>query len=207
MPTSIILADDHPLLLNGSKEFLEKLGYNILDTATDGQKAYNKILKHRPDIAILDFEMPTLNGLEVAKDLKRNQIPSKIIILTLHKQEALLNEIGKTIDGYLTKDSALEELEEAINTVKKGKTFLGSILRKSDLKKDKNTYKLTASEIKILKYLNENYTSSQIADELFISIRTVEKHRSNIIKKLGLDSSNYSALIIWLKNNPDFFNT
>lgn len=206
-PTKIILADDHPLLLNGTKEFLEKLGHNIVDVAHDGQEAYNKIIKLKPDIAILDFDMPKLNGLEIAEEIKRNHLSCKIIMLTLYKQESLLNEVGKTIQGYITKDSTMEELETCILKIKMDETYIGTKLNKSihfDTKSNEN-FKLTAAEVKILYYLNQNLNSTQIAEELFISKRTVEKHRSNIIKKLNLDSSNYNALFIWLKNHPEIF--
>jgi len=207
MPTTVILADDHPLLLNGTKEYLEKKGYQILDTATDGNDAYNKILKHQPDIAVLDFDMPKLNGLEVATEVKRNNLQSKVVILSLHKQESLINEVGNTLCGYLTKDSAMEELDTCLSTVKTGKTYIGTKL-KSHIHFDTQSSdieSLTSAEIKILKYLNENLSSTQIAEELFISKRTVEKHRSNVIKKLGLDSTSQNALIVWLKQHPEIF--
>lgn len=207
MAISIILADDHPLLLNGTKEFLERLGYEILDTATNGQEAYNKIVNQNPNLAILDYDMPKLNGLEIAKEIKSKKLATKTIVLTLHKQESLLKEVGKSIHGYITKDSAMEELKACIKTIESGKTYISSKLENStyfNLNPNKN-FKLTVAEIKILKYLNENLNSSQIAEELFISKRTVEKHRSNIIKKLELDSSNQNALVIWLKDHPEIF--
>lgn len=207
MPTTVILADDHPLLLNGTKEYLEKKGYQILDTATDGNDAYNKILKHQPDIAVLDFDMPKLNGLEVAIEVKRNNLQTKVVILSLHKQESLINEVENTLCGYLTKDSAMEELDTCLSTVKTGKTYIGTKL-KSHIHFDTQSSdieSLTSAEIKILKYLNENLSSTQIAEELFISKRTVEKHRSNVIKKLGLDSTSQNALIVWLKQHPEIF--
>lgn len=207
MAISIILADDHPLLLNGTKKFLERLGYEILDTATNGQEAYNKIVKKNPYLAILDYDMPKLNGLEIAKEIKCKKLATKTIVLTLHKQESLLKEVGKSIHGYITKDSAMEELKTCIKTIESGKTYISSKLENStyfNLNSNKN-FKLTVTEIKILKYLNENLNSSQIAEELFISKRTVEKHRSNIIKKLELDSSNQNALVIWLKDHPEVF--
>ncbi|MDH7914148.1 response regulator transcription factor [Winogradskyella sp. SYSU M77433] len=210
MSTTIIIADDHPLLLNGTKEFLEKKWFKVIDTATDGNTAYNKIINHKPDIAILDFDMPKLNGLEVAQEIQRNQIQTKVIILTLHKQESLLNEVGKTIHGYITKDSALEELEQCLEIIKKGHTYIGKKLKSSihfDSRTNTSIDQLTATEIKILKYLEKNLNSTQIAEELFISKRTVEKHRSNIIKKLEIDTTNQNALFVWLKQNPNIFNT
>ncbi|WP_338731007.1 response regulator transcription factor [Mangrovimonas cancribranchiae] len=209
MPTTILLADDHPLLLNGTKEFLEKKGYHVIATAIDGNDAYLKTLNLKPDIAILDFDMPKLNGLEVAIEIEKNELPTKVVILTLHKQESILNEIGHCIHGYITKDSALEELELCLETLKKGDTFISSKLKSNihfDTDDNSNIEQLSVTEIKILKYLNKNLNSTQIAEELFISKRTVEKHRSNIIKKLQIDSSKQNALIIWLKNHPEVFN-
>ncbi|MBN2867621.1 MAG: response regulator transcription factor [Flavobacteriaceae bacterium] len=210
MPTTILLADDHPLLLNGTKEFLEKKWCKVIDTATDGNEAYNKITKHVPDIAILDFDMPKLNGLEVAEEIKRNNIQTKVVILTLYKQESLLNVVGKTIHGYITKDSALAELEICIRSIKENKTYIGNNLKKNiHFNNYANTTleKLSTTEIKILKYLEKNLNSTQIAKELFISKRTVEKHRSNIIKKLEIDTTKQNALFVWLRQNPNIFNT
>ncbi|MBP1839644.1 response regulator transcription factor [Formosa algae] len=210
MSTTIILADDHPLLLNGTKEFLEKKWFKVIATATDGNSAYNKIVELQPDIAILDFDMPKLNGLEIALELKRKAIATKIVILTLHKQEAILKQVGDTIHGYITKDSALEELESCLEYLKNGTNYIGEKLKNSihfNANTDANFNKLSATELKILRYLDKNLTSIQIADELFISKRTVEKHRSNIIKKLEIDTSNQNALFIWLKNHPNTFNT
>lgn len=210
METTIILADDHPLILNGTKEFLEKNLFQVIDTATDGNTAYNKIAAQLPDIAILDYDMPILNGLEVALEIKRNKLPVKIIILTLHKQESLLKEIGKTIDGYITKDSTMEELVQCIDTVNGGATYIGKKLKNTihfDASRNTNIEKLSATELKILKNLNNNLNSSQIAEALFISKRTVEKHRSNIIKKLEIDTTQQNALLMWLKQHPNIFNT
>ncbi|WP_299779873.1 response regulator transcription factor [uncultured Formosa sp.] len=210
MSTTIILADDHPLLLNGTKEFLEKKWFKVIDTATDGNSAYNKIVELKPDIAILDFDMPKLNGLEIAQEIKRKNLATKVVILTLHKQEAILKQIGETIHGYITKDSALEELESCLESLKNNTNYIGEKLKNNTHFKtnlDTNLNKLSATELKILKYLDKNLTSTQIAEELFISKRTVEKHRSNIIKKLEIDTTNQNALFIWLKNHPNTFNT
>lgn len=210
MSTTIILADDHPLLLNGTKEFLETKWYNVIDTATDGNTAYNKIIELQPDIAILDFDMPKLNGLEVAQQIKRKKISTKVIILTLHKQESILQEIGQSIHGYVTKDSALQELEACLESVKNNSNYIGEKLKNSihfNGDTDSNVKELSPTEIKILKYLDKNLNSTQIAEELFISKRTVEKHRSNIIKKLEIDTTNQNAIFVWLKNHPNIFNT
>ena len=208
MKTTLVLADDHPLLLEGTRSFLANNGHLILAMATNGNQAYNEILKHQPNIAILDFDMPKLNGLEVAQLCQQNTIEVKIIILTLYKQEAISKEIGQTIHGYLVKEDALNELEVCISAIMKGKTYLSKSLYEQIHLSASNdfTNNLSATELKILKYLAKDSSSSFIAESLFISKRTVEKHRSNIIKKLGIKSSQ-NALLLWVKNHPELFNT
>jgi len=205
---TFIIADDHPLILAGNKAFLEDKGYLIKGTAKNGNEAFNIISKEQPDFAILDMDMPVLSGIEVAKACKAKKYKTKIIILSLYKSQEIKNVVGKTIEGYVLKEDALSELLLCIKTISSNKNYVSSTLRKTGLydSKNKDIEKLTITEIKILKYLNKNLSSAQIANELFISKRTVEKHRSNIIKKLKLDSSNQNALILWLKNHPEIFN-
>ena len=154
--------------------------------------------------------MPKLNGLEVAQQIKRNKLSTKVIILTLHKQESILQEVGQSIHGYVTKDSALQELEVCLESLKNNINYIGKNLKNSihlSVQTDIDFGELSPTEIKILKYLDKNLNSTQIAEELFISKRTVEKHRSNIIKKLKIDTTNQNALFVWLKNHPNIFNT
>lgn len=203
----VIIADDHPLLLNGTKVFLEQKQYQVLGIAKDGLQAYNLIIEKKPDIAILDFDMPKLNALEIARLLKKNNLTTKIVLLTLHKQDSILKEIGKTIDAYILKEASVLELEQCLATVTAGKTYISKALRHNIYFKTEATlsFNLTPSEIKILRYLSKELSSPQIADELFILVRTVEKHRSNIIKKINLDSPSQHALILWLKDHPEIF--
>lgn len=206
MNPTIVLADDHPILLTGTKAFLESKRYIILGTALNGNDAYNEIIKNSPDIAILDFDMPKLNGLEVAAQCHQKGIAVKIIILTLFKEEAILQEVGQTIHGYLLKEDALLEIENCIDTVLQGETCISkNITSGVHLSKDNGSlHKLTVAEAKILRYLAKNLSSSQIADELFISKRTVEKHRSNIIKKLEIPPTQ-NGLLLWVQNHPELF--
>lgn len=208
MSVTILLADDHPLLLAGNEQFLKSKGYKIVATATNGNHAYNSILKHKPQLAILDFDMPIQNGLEIAKLCVQNTLNVKIIILTLHKQEAIIKEIGTSIHGYILKDDDLTELENCIKEVIKGKTYVSKNLQNTiHLSSGKNALQgLTVTEIKILHYLAKDMSSSNIAEVLFISKRTVEKHRSNIIHKLGIKSSQ-NALLLWVQKNANIFNT
>ncbi|MBF8149350.1 response regulator transcription factor [Winogradskyella sp. F6397] len=208
MKPTVIIADDHPLLLEGNKLFLEKNWYNVIATANDGNDAYNKIIKLQPDVAILDYDMPIIDGLEVAKTLKSKNSSTKIIILTLHKQESIIKEIGKLIDAYILKESALSELETCLKKVLNDENFVSPALEDKVYLKSGNTdiSSLTKTELKILKYLASNLSSSEIAETLFISKRTVEKHRSNIISKLKLDKSQ-NALVIWVQKHQELFTT
>ncbi|PJB11830.1 MAG: DNA-binding response regulator [Flavobacteriales bacterium CG_4_9_14_3_um_filter_40_17] len=208
MNTTLVLADDHPLLLAGIAHILKQKNFTICEVASDGNQAYNAIVKHQPDLAILDFDMPKLNGLEVAKACQAKALPAKIIILTLHKQEAILKEIGHTIQGYILKDDALNELERCITEVLQNNTYVSQkisenihIQTATRLPKS-----LTTTEIKILKHLASDKSSAEISNLLFVSKRTVEKHRSNIIKKLGIKSTQ-NALLLWVKDHPELFNT
>lgn len=208
MSTTIVLADDHPLLLSGTQQFLQKKGFKIVSTATDGNEAFNAIVKCSPDLTILDFDMPKQNGIEVAKLCLQKKLNVKIIILTLYKEEAIIKEIGVSIHGYILKDDALSELEQCISKVLKGETYISKNLNESiHLPNMKTpTEELSVAELKILRYLAKDLSSSQIADSLFISKRTVEKHRSNIIKKLGIQSTQ-NGLLLWVRKNPQIFNT
>jgi DNA-binding NarL/FixJ family response regulator len=174
----------------------------------EGNDAYNKIVQHAPDVAVLDFDMPKLNGVEVARQCNQNGIETKIIILTLFKQEAILQEVGSSIQGYVLKEDALQEIEECILEVLEGNTFVSKNMEAgihfSNTANELNN--LTTAEAKILRYLAKNFSSSQIAEELFISKRTVEKHRSNIIKKLEIPPTQ-NGLLLWVQKHPELFNT
>lgn len=204
----IVIADDHPILLTGTKAFLESKKFTIAATAMDGNSAYNEIIKHNPDIAILDFDMPKLNGLEIASKCSQNGIDTKIIILTLFKEEAILQEVGKTIQGYILKEDALQEIEECIKEVLTGKTFVSKNIKAGVhfAQSSEELNNLTVAESKILRYLAKNFSSAQIAEELFISKRTVEKHRSNIIKKLEIPPTQ-NGLLLWVQKHPELFKT
>ncbi|MDG1176250.1 MAG: response regulator [Flavobacteriales bacterium] len=111
MSTKILLADDHPLILKGTKEFLNEIGFKNVLTSEDGLEAYKLVLKEKPDVLILDYNIPKLDGLELAKLFDKEGIEVKIILLTLQKNELILKEVGETIDAYLLKEDALDKLK------------------------------------------------------------------------------------------------
>lgn len=203
---TIITADDHPLLLKGLNDFLLEKKYNIIDSGINGKEAYNLIVKLKPDIAILDIQMPYMTGLEVAKECKKNKIPTKIILITFHKEKVLFQKASElNIFGYILKEFAIEEIETCIKSVTEGVPYFSPRIKDLlGINPYKDTYleNLTPSEKKILKLIAKDQTNKDIASLLFISHRTVEKHRSNIIQKLKLEHKT-NSLLIWAKDNVD----
>lgn len=201
---SIIIADDHPLLLKGLNDFLLEKGYNIIGSGKDGREAYNLIIQKQPDIAILDIQMPFLSGIEIAQQCKTNDIKTKIVLITLYKETELYQKAKElNIFGYILKEFALEEIETCIQNVKEGKPFFSAKIKEAigeDVVTDDQLDILTPSEKKILKLIAKDHTNKEIASKLFISHRTVEKHRSNIITKLELEPKT-NSLLIWAKEN------
>ncbi|TXE12720.1 response regulator transcription factor [Seonamhaeicola algicola] len=206
MNTSIVIADDHPLLLRGLTDFLTSKGFNIVGSATDGKAAYNLIVKLKPEIAILDIRMPYKTGLEIAEECLKNNLNTKVILITFDKEEELFEQARKfNVYGYILKEFAIEEIETCIKHVVNNKPYfseeIASFLNTSPLNSHlKDLEKLTKSELRIVKLISENKTSQDIAEELSISVRTVDKHRSNIVAKLGLDNKP-TSLSIWANLN------
>ncbi|MFD2822284.1 response regulator [Lacinutrix iliipiscaria] len=210
MNTSIIIADDHPLMLRGINDFLESKGFNILGSAQDGRAAYNLIVKEKPDIAILDIRMPHMTGLEVAEECKKNNLNTKIILITFDKEEELYDKAKElNIYGYILKEFAIEEIETCIAHVEMDEPYfseeIATYLNKSYTTTNSGALDgLTKSEKKIVRLIAENKTSQQIADELNVAIKTIHKHRSNIVAKLNLDNKP-TSLSIWANLNKNKF--
>jgi DNA-binding NarL/FixJ family response regulator len=209
MNTSIVIADDHPLMLRGLTDFLTSKGFNILGSATDGNSAYNLIVKLKPEIAILDIRMPHKSGLEIAEACKNNGLTTKVILITFDKEEELYDKAKAfNVYGYILKEFAIEEIETCIENVVNGTPYfseeIASYLKASDLSQKPETLDLlTKSELKIVNLISENKTSQEIADELSISVRTVDKHRSNIVHKLELENKP-TSLSIWANINKAY---
>lgn len=207
MNHSIIIADDHPLLLKGLFDFLVEKKFNVTGKYTDGNAVYNAIVKNQPDIAILDIEMPKLSGLEVAKKCNANKLATKIIFITLHLERALYDQAKElNVFGYLLKDFAIEEIENCLQSVMGNKPYFSpKIVSYLNIRpnEDEKMALLTPSEKKILRLIAKDNTNKEIAELLFISPRTVEKHRSNMITKLEL-SPKTNSLLLWAKDHQKF---
>lgn len=205
---TVVIADDHPLLLKGLREFLEENNIDVLDSANNGKDALEKILKHRPQLAILDMEMPHYSGLEIAANCKKKQLPTKIILLTLHKELYLYHQAKElNLSGYILKEFALGELSTAIETVLKGKQFFSEKIfeNKENGNLESVQTQLTPSEKKILRLIADGLSTKEIAEKLFIAERTVDKHRSNMIAKLHLEKK-HNSLLLWAQKNKEIIN-
>ncbi|WP_298420614.1 response regulator transcription factor [uncultured Kordia sp.] len=202
---TIVVADDHPMLLKGLTEELTANDYNVIDTALNGAIALELITKLNPDIAILDIEMPLLTGFEVIKKCEDKNLKTKFIVLTSHKESRFIYK-AKTlnISGYLLKDEPFHEIQKCIHTVFNGEYYYSStfndVFDKEISPKIQKIKLLSPSERTIIRLIADNKSSKEISESLLISIRTVQKHRSNIINKLDL-SSDQDALSNWVSTN------
>ncbi len=176
-----------------------------MQLSSDGAAALQAIVKLRPDIALLDIEMPLLNAFEVIEKCTLEGVETSFILLTSHKERGIVAQAQNlNIKGYILKDEPFEELERCIGHVHNGGEYFSKAFQEvlddqviPELRKIK---RLTPSELIILKYIAKDLSSNEISKELNISVRTVQKHRSNIIYKLDIASSD-DALITWVKNN------
>lgn len=206
MNPTIIIADDHPLILKGLLDFLIENNFNVLASAKNGKEALALIKAHTPDIAILDIKMPFLTGLQIAETCKSEKLQTKIVLITFEKDEKTYNaakDLG--VYGYILKEFALEEIENCIASVTKDKAYFSPDLIEF-IKINQAPEKLatlTDAEKTILKLISESKTAKQIAKELFISARTVEKHKSHIRTKLVLGSKSES-LYLFAKENVEY---
>lgn len=208
MHPKIFIADDHPILVKGLEDLLVEKGYDVMGTATNGQAALNFIFKEKPDIAILDVEMPFLTGIEIAKTVLRENHPTKIILITLHKEVELYLQAKKlNIFGYLLKEFALEEIEKCLESVAANRPYFSEKIKEmlGYTQESKNILnELTMTERRIIKLIAQHKSNKEIGHLLFISPRTVEKHRSNIIHKLNIQRKT-GALSIWVQKNKHLF--
>ncbi len=208
----ILLADDHPIFRSGLKFLLEHSFDNIhINEVENGQLAIEFLKNNSPDIVILDIDMPLVNGLQVCETIKSSGFLGKVIILTMYKDiEMIKLAFFNGANAYLVKDNTSEELVECIQTILNGKTYMSKDLHESAsqlFNYDEMNYKtmhllksLTQAEWKTLKLVGQKYTSKEISNLLFVSVKSIENYRSRICKKLHLDSKN-NSLIMWALEN------
>jgi DNA-binding NarL/FixJ family response regulator len=207
----VLIVDDHPLFRNGLRQVIMcDPRFELVGEAGDGESALKFILEKKPDVAVLDVNLPKLSGLEIARKLHGKKNPTRLIILTMHKEEEMFNHaIDLGVQGFMLKENAVEDIIEAIETVARSGHYLSPTVSaflvrrrgRSELlaAQKPGLDDLTKAERRILKLIAEKKTSRQVAAELFISPRTVEAHRANICDKLDLHGS-HSLLQFALEN-------
>ncbi len=194
----IVIAEDHTILRQGLRSLLSsQLDFKIVGEAEDGLKAIECVQKHKPDLILTDLSMPRMNGMEAIREIKRISPKTKIVVLTIHKtEEYVLTTFRIGANGYVLKDSTQDELILAIRSVLAGKPYVspgisdkilaGYLEGKKEFKLSSVWEVLTSREREILKLIAEGYKNKEIADCLYISVKTVERHRSNIMQKLDI---------------------
>ncbi|GAB1370504.1 response regulator transcription factor [Candidatus Kapaibacterium sp.] len=209
-PIKIVFADDHEVVRAGIRRLLSTdKSIRILDEASNGSDAYELVLYHRPDIALLDIMMPSKTGIEVTKLIKKN-LPDTLVVLLTAFEDASHIELALSAgaDGYLTKETPAKELLASLHSVMTGERVLSKsivMLVQNKFMTKGNQHdeqiKITKREQEILNLIAQGKTSSEIADALFLSARTVESHRYNLMQKLGI--KNTAGLIRFAVLNSD----
>ncbi len=194
----IVIAEDHTILREGLRSLLSSHPeFETVGEAEDGREAIRCVEKFKPDLVLTDLSMPRMNGMDAIKEIKRRNPKTKVLVLTVHKaEEYILSTFKAGADGYLLKDSTHAELVLAVKKVLSGKPYLspevsekvieGYLEGKKTLKDQTSFETLTSREREILKLIAEGYKNKKIADDLCISVKTVEKHRANLMEKLNL---------------------
>jgi two-component system response regulator NreC len=194
----IVIAEDHTILREGLRALLSAdPDFDVVGEAEDGREAIRCANDLMPDLVLMDLSMPRVHGFEAIKEIKKQNRDIKIVALTVHKRdEYILATLQSGADGYILKDASHSELVTAIKNVLQGKHYLspeisgkvinGYLAGKETLKTQSAWDALTQREREILKLIAEGYKNKEVADYLYISLKTVEKHRSNLMKKLDL---------------------
>ena len=204
MKIKIFIADDHSMIREGIKQLIElESDLKVVGFANNGMEAIEKIEKLKPDVVLLDINMPVLNGMDTLVKLKESNLEVKVIMLTIHNEsEYIIRAMKLGCDGYILKEANSAELKNAIYTVYNGGRYIYPVItpilnQYLVVNSDKNTKfdKLTNRELQILKILSEGLTNREIAERLDISDRTVKNHVFSILKKLNVKDRTKAAVI------------
>jgi DNA-binding NarL/FixJ family response regulator len=194
---TVLIADDHPIFRKGLREIITaEPSLKLVAEVEDGALALQAIRSQLPQVAVLDVDMPRQDGITVARTIKEEGLPVAVVLLTMHRNERFFNAaLDLGVAGYVLKDSAVSEIVGAIRAVRAGHRFVTPLLtdyllsrREAQTQSEAGTglSTLTDAERRVMKLIAQYRTSQEIADELFISIRTVDRHRANIVGKLDL---------------------
>jgi DNA-binding NarL/FixJ family response regulator len=215
-PIRLLVADDHEIVRKGIRSLLEaQPGWQVTAEASDGREAVEKAREIKPDVTVLDISMPSLNGLEAARQMIKNDARAKILILTQHESDPLIREVlDAGARGYVLKSDASRDLITAVNAVRSNKTFFtakvaqivldGYLDKKpkkpaTDERKDDARSRLTPRQREIVQLLAEGKSSKEVAVALGLSVKTAETHRANIMRRL--DCHSISELVRYAVRN------
>lgn len=209
MSIKIMIADDHSMIREGLRSLLELEGeIEVIAEAENGEDCLEKLKTCKPDVLLLDIDMPKKNGMQVLKIFKEQKVIQKVLVLTVHNQiEYLMGAMDLGVNGYILKDSESRELKKAIFTICEGKTYLPSslvpLMNSKKMQKNVDSEKidsLTKRELEVLKLLAVGMYNKEVAQNLAISERTVKNHVSNIFKKLEVTDRTQAAVFA-IRNN------
>lgn len=192
MSHRILLADDHAIVLNGIKQILVREGFVVVGEVSNGRDAVEMTKKLLPDVAILDFAMPLLNGIDAARQIRQASPRTKTLLLTMHADEPyVLRALRAGINGYVLKAQAAPDLVEAIRSIVHGGLYLSPLISESVVKaaliqNEREPDPLTPKEREILQLIAEGKSNKQISQELGMSVKTVDSHRRNLMVKLNI---------------------
>jgi DNA-binding NarL/FixJ family response regulator len=192
MPIRVVLADDHALVRQGIKSLLEREGFQVVAEASDGQEAVRCAQKLSPDVVIMDIGMPTLNGMDAARELGRCCPKTKPILLTQHDEDQYVSEaLNAGVKGYVLKSQVASDLLQAIQRVLHGLVYLspgisGAVIAAFQSQGQRPADPLTARERQVLQLIAEGKSTKDVAALLGVSVKTAESHRSRLMQKLDI---------------------
>ncbi len=193
---SIVVADDHKIVREGLIRLLEaRDDFNVVGEASNGEEAVALVLKKRPDVVLMDINMPKLSGIDATRQLEKAGSRSKILVLSMHESRTYVEEVLRAgAAGYIVKNSASKDVHSAIDAVRSGASYLSpaitqqvvdAIARPGD-SGPSGVSKLTGREREVLKLIAEGLSSKEIASDLGVSLKTIDSHRSNLMEKLDI---------------------
>jgi two-component system, NarL family, response regulator NreC len=190
----VLVADDHPIVLQGLKTLLDREGFEIIGEASDGGQVVSRAMELQPDLIVLDIGMPVMTGIEAAVEIRRAVPSAKLILLTMHTENRyILEALRSGVRGYVLKSRASGELIEAIDEILKGRIYLSPGISQTVVEAylQQNvgeSESLTRRELQVLQLVAEGKTTKEIGTSLGVSVKTADSHRSNIMHKLNLHS-------------------
>lgn len=192
MAIRVVLADDHVLVRQGLRSLLEREHFQVVSEASDGQELLRLAEKFQPDVAVIDISMPTLNGIDAARQLAHSCPKTKVILLTQHEEEQYIHEaLRARVKGYVLKSQMASDLIHAVHMVSKGATYLSpgvsqAVVEAYRTRSEEASDPLSSRERQVLQLIAEGRSTKDVASLLGISVKTAESHRSRLMQKLDI---------------------